>query len=405
MVYFDNAASTPVDERVLEVMMPYWREYYGNPSSIHFPGQKVKKDLEKARKIVAGFLDVNSNEIIFTSGATESNNMAIKSVIKGILFNKKSDCICCPVKLRNGASKTKPHIITLKIEHHAVSKPCEEMEKMGMAELSYVSVESDGIVDPQKIKDSIKSNTRLISIMYVNNEVGTIQPIKEISEIIKGENNKRDKDSKIYFHTDAAQGYCLDMDVNNLGVDLLSLSAHKFYGPKGAGVLYTKKGTPFLAIINGGVQEFGWRGGTQNIPAIMGMAKAIETIDCEEFKEIQIIRDLLINRIEKEILGAKLNGSRENRIYGNVNFSFDGVEGEALMLSLSDAGFAVSTGSACTVRTSAVSYVLEDLGVSLRDAHSSIRITLGKQNTKEEVEQFVEALKVSVGRLREIAGK
>lgn len=399
MVYFDNAASTPLDDRVLEAMMPYWKEDFANPSSMHLLGQKAKKALEEAREKFAGFLSCNLDEIIFTSGATESDNLAIKSVIKGILFEKEKDCICCKT--------IKPHIITLKIEHHAVSKPIEEMEKMGMAETTFLSVESDGVVDFGKVKSAIKSNTRLISIMYVNNEIGTIQPIKEIAEIIRKENKNRDEKSKIYFHTDAAQGYCLDINVNNLGVDLLSLSAHKFYGPKGAGILYVKKSIPFVPIINGGLQEGGKRAGTSNIPAIVGAAKAIELINKEEFEKIGKLRDKMIEMVigEEGIEGARLNGLREKRVYGNANFSFEGVEGEALMMLLSEAGFAVSTGSACTIGTSAVSYVLEDLGLNPRQAHSSIRVTLGRQNTIDEVNEFVDALKVCVERLRKIAGK
>lgn len=397
MVYFDNAASTPVDGRVLEAMMPFWQNEFGNPSSAHLLGQNAKKALDKAREKFAGFLLSAPDEIIFTSGATESDNLAIKSVIKGILFEKAEDCICCKT--------AKPHIIALKIEHYAVSKPIEEMEKMGMAEASFLSVESDGIVDIQKVKEAIRENTRLVSIMYANNEIGTIQPIKEIADIIKKENHNRGQKTKIFFHTDAAQGYCLDMNVKNLGVDLLSLSAHKFYGPKGAGILYISKDIPFLPIINGGTQEFGKRAGTVNIPAIAGAAKAVELISQSEFENIGILRNKMIKRIEDEIDGAKLNGSREKRVYGNANFSFEGVEGEALMMLLSDAGFAVSTGSACTIGTSAVSYVLEDLGISLRQAHSSIRITLGRQNTLEEIEEFVKALKVCVGKLRKIAGR
>lgn len=397
MTYFDNAASTPVDDRVLEAMVPYWKEDFGNPSSTHLLGQKAKKSLEEARKIFAGFLNANPNEIVFTSGATESNNLAIKGSMKGILFEKEKDCICCKA--------VKPHIITLKIEHHAVLKPVEEMEKMGMIEADYISIEKDGIADLGKIREAIKDNTRIVSIMYVNNEIGTIQPIKEIAEIIKKENESRDEKSKIYFHTDAAQGYCLDVDVEDLGVDMLSLSSHKFYGPKGAGIFYIKKGTPFMPIINGGMQEIGRRAGTPNIPAIMGAAEAIKLINKDEFKEVEKLRDLMIKRTETEISGVRINGSKNKRVYGNANFSFEGVEGEALMMLLSDAGFAVSTGSACTIGTSAVSYVLEDLGLNSRLAHSSIRVTLGRQNTLAEVEDFVEALKVCVEKLRKIAGK
>ena len=401
MVYFDNAASTPVDERVLKAMEPFWDEHFGNPSSVHVMGQEARKTLKNARKVFADFLRANPDEIIFTSGATESDNLAIKGIIKGALFKEGGKCVCCSPK----SLQDKPHIITLKIEHYAILKPCEEMERMGMAEADFLSVEPNGIVDAEKVKSAIKDNTRLISIMIANNEIGTIQPIKEISKIIQEENKKREEESKIYFHTDAAQGYSLDMDVKNLGVDLLSLSAHKFYGPKGAGILYIKKSIPFMPIINGGAQEMGMRAGTQNIPAIVGAAKAVEFIGKNEFIEIGKLRDLMIARIESEIKGVKLNGSKEKRVCGNANFSFSGIEGESLMILLNDAGFAVSTGSACTTGVSAVSYTLRDLGLSVRDAHSSIRITLGRQNTIDEVNEFVEALKISVQKLRGIAGK
>lgn len=397
MIYFDNAASTPVDKRVLKAMEPYWQESFANSSSIHFLGKKVHKAVEDAREIVARFLGSKSDEIIFTSGATESNNIAIKGIIKGILFEKEQACICCKPQ--------KPHIISLKIEHHSVSKPIEEMQKMGMAEITLFSVEPDGILDIGKFKEAIKNNTRLVSVMYANNEIGTIQPVKEIAEILKEENKKRDENSRIYFHTDASQGYSLDCNTDNLGVDALSFSAHKFYGPKGIGVLFLRENTPFIPIINGGKHEGGKRAGTQNVPAIAGLAKAIELINPVETDKTRELRDSLLYRIKEEISGFQVNGSMENRIGGNLNISFDGLEGESLMLKLSDAGIAVSTGSACAIGEPGVSYVLDDLGLTPRQAHSSIRISLGRQNTRKEIIKFVKVLKREVGELRRIAGK
>ncbi|MFH1175295.1 MAG: cysteine desulfurase family protein [bacterium] len=401
MIYLDNAASTPVDKQVVKAMIPYWREDFANPSSLHNLGKQARQSLQSARITVANFLACSLEEVVFTSGATESDNLAIKSVIKGILnqteANSAENCICCKV--------FKPHIITLKIEHYAVLKPCEEMQKMGMAETTFLGVGSDGIVSLEDFKKAIKPNTRLVSIMYANNEIGAIQPIKEISQIIREENQKRSENMRIYFHTDAAQGYCLDCNVNSLGVDLLSFSAHKFGGPKGAGVLFARHFVPFLPIINGGAQENGKRAGTVNIPAVMGLKKALEDLDAKDFRKIEKLRNLLIKKVEKEIAGAKLIGSRQKRVYGNANFSFTGVEGESLMMKLSDKGFAVSTGSACTAGTSQASYVLESLNLPGQEIRSSIRISLGKQNTRKEILAFIEALKKSVEELREIAGK
>ncbi len=402
-VYFDNASSTPVDKEVLKAMEPLWRKDFGNPLSIHSFGEKARKTLKKSRKTVANFLGAEEEEIIFTSGATESNNLAIKGVINGIKNTElriKND----EFQTTNNKKGEKPRIITLKIEHHSITRPCEETQKLGLAEIDFLSVENNGILNIEKFRQAIKKNTRLVSIMAVNNEVGTIQPIRKIGHIIVQENARRNKDEKIYFHTDMAQAYGLNYKMNDLKIDLASFSGHKFYGPKGAGVLYIRKGTPFYPIAHGGMQENGMRPGTQNLPAIVGMAKAIEILNEEDVQKVGKLQSILIDRILAEIPGSFLNGSREERIYNNVNFGFRGVEGESLALKLSEQGFAVATGSTCAVGMEEASHVLTDMGLNLQQARSSIRITLGRQNVEKEVRAFIKALKTSVNQLRNIAG-
>ncbi len=410
-VYFDNASSTPVDKEVLKEMEPLWRENFGNPLSLHSFGQNAKKVLENSRKIVADFLGAESQEIVFTSGATESSNLAINGVINGI--KSASGLITPRGEIKNdglltnndgGHKHKKSHVVTLKIEHHSVMRPCEELVKTGMAEVTYLSVEKDGVLDVEKFRKAIQKNTRLVSIMAVNNEIGTIQPIKEIGAIIAQENSQRSEDERIYFHTDMAQAYSLNYKAKDLNIDLASFSGHKFYGPKGSGVLYVRKGTPLVPVNYGGMQENGMRPGTQNIPAIVGIAKAIEILNEDDVQKVKKLQSILIDKTLSEISGSCLNGSREKRVYNNINFSFSGVEGESLVLKLDKQGFAVSTGSACAVGMTEVSHVLTDIGLSPQQARSSIRITLGKQNIEDEVNAFVEALKDSVNQLRSIAG-
>ena len=397
-IYLDHAATTPMDKKVLDKMMPYFSQKFGNPSSIHQFGQEALEAVNKARQQVADFLDCSSPEIVFTSGATESNNMTIKGIIKAS-------------NIRN------PHIITSSIEHHCVLNSCKEAEKEGV-EISYLKVDKYGIINLEDLKNAIKENTILISIMYANNEVGTIEPIAEIGEILGKINLEREKNKlpKIYFHTDAVQAInYLDCDVDNLGVDLLSLSGHKIYGPKGVGVLYIKQGTKIKSIQNGGEQENNLRAGTHNVPGIVGLGEAIFLIPVEtrqrlvsttgnKIKEIKKLRDYFIDEVLKNIPDSQLNGSEEFRLPHNINISFKGVEGESLLMMLDQEGIAVSTGSACSSTSLEPSHVLTAMGIPPEIAHASIRFTLGKETTKEELNYVLKILIKKIKKLREISG-
>ncbi len=396
-IYLDNAATTPVDPDVLKAMLPYFSEKFGNPMSIHSFGQEALETVDKARKQVADFLHADQNEIIFTSGATESNNLAIKGVIKKYFYFNKDN-------------ETKPHIITTQFEHHCIFNSIKFLEKSGQAEVTYLPIYEDGIVRVQDLRKAIRPNTILISIMYVNNEIGTMQPIAEIGEIIKEMNAKckiQNTGYKILFHTDATQAVnYFDCDVKKIGVDLLSLSGHKIYGPKGIGALYIKKGTQISKIQDGGEQEFGMRAGTHNVPGIVGLGAAIERIMNykSRINETLELRNYLIDRILKEIPDSYLNGSKEKRSPNNINFRFDNVEGESLVMSLDMEGIASSTGSACSSGTLEPSHVLLALGLKHEQAHGSLRLTLGKDTTKEKLDYVIDKLKEAVERLRNISG-
>lgn len=396
-IYLDYAATTPMDKEVLEEMMPYFSEKFGNPSSIHQFGQEALEAVDKARQQVADFLHCSPREIIFTSGATESNNMVIKGIIKAT---------------KNEKLKTKnfiPHIIISSVEHHCVLNTSKVAQKEGM-EVTFLKVDKDGIIDPESVKKSVKESTVLVSIMYANNEVGTIEPIAEIGKIIKEINQEREKNklSKVYFHTDAVQAvnYC-DCNVDDLGVDLLSLSGHKIYGPKGIGALYIRRGTKIRSTQQGGEQEYNLRAGTHNVPGIVGLGKATSLIPTHRKKsgEIKKLRDHLIDEILKNISDVKLNGSRENRLPHNANFSFRGVEGESILMMLDQEGIAVSTGSACSSSSLEPSHVLSAMGIPPEIAHASIRFTLGKDTTKEEIDFVLKVLIEKIKRLREISGR
>lgn len=378
-IYMDNSATTPVKKEVLEEMIPYFTEKYGNPSSIYSLGSQSKVAVEKAREQVANVLGANKNEIFFTAGGSESDNWAIK----GIAF-----------KHRNKGN----HIITTKIEHHAILHTCEYLQKNGF-EVTYLNVDKDGLIDLEELKNAITDKTILISIMFANNEIGTIQPIKEIGEIAKSRN--------IVFHTDAVQAIGhIKIDVKELNIDLLSLSAHKFYGPKGIGALYIRKGLQIDPLISGGGQERNKRAGTENVPGIVGLGKAIELAydKIEEHNEKLInLRDRLITGIEENIKYTKLNGHRTNRLPGNVNFCFEFIEGEALLLSLDMEGIAGSSGSACTSGTLDPSHVLLAIGLPHEIAHGSLRLSLGDFNTVEEVDYVIEKLITIVERLRNMS--
>jgi len=387
-IYLDNAATTPLDSKVLEAMLPYLKEQYGNASSIHSLGQKAREAVEKARKKVAFFLNCKESEVYFTPSATFSDNLAILGVVRAA---------------QKGGIK--PHIITSIIEHPAVLETYKILEKQGV-EVTYLSVSKGGLVVIEEIEKAIKENTVLVSIMLANNEIGTIQPIAEIANLIK-RFKIQDSRFKILFHTDAVQGAnYLDLDVEKLGVDLLTLSGHKIYGPKGIGVLYVKQGTAIEPIIYGGHQEAGLIPGTENVANIVGLGKAIELVQSSKLKvqSLRKLRDKLIDGILKEIPQTFLNGSREARLPNNVNISFKGVEGEALLILLDQEGVAVSTGSACSSGSLEASHVLMALNVGNERAHSAIRFSLGKQTIEKEIAKVLEVLPEMVRHLRKISG-
>ncbi len=378
-VYLDNAATTPVKKEILEVMIPYFTEKYGNPSSIYRLGQETRAAIDEAREKVAKVINAKSREIFFTAGGSEADNWAIKGVA---LANRDKG----------------NHIITSKIEHHAVLHTCKYLEKIGF-NVTYLDVDENGLVDIEQLKNSITAKTILISIMFANNEIGTIQPIKEIGNIAKEKN--------IYFHTDAVQAIGnIDIDVEDLNIDLLSMSAHKLYGPKGVGALYIRQGVKIHPYIHGGAQEKNRRAGTENIPGIVGFGRAVElayeTIDEHNQKLIKL-RDKFIKDIYENIDYVKLNGHPEKRLPGNVNFSFEFIEGEALLLSLDMVGIAASSGSACTSGSLDPSHVLLAIGLPHEIAHGSLRLTLGDFNTEEEIDYVVENLVKIVDRLRQMS--
>ncbi|PJA86635.1 MAG: cysteine desulfurase NifS [Candidatus Moranbacteria bacterium CG_4_9_14_3_um_filter_42_9] len=396
-IYLDYAATTPMDKEVFSTMKPYFSEKFGNAMSIHSFGQEALAAIDKARSALAEFLHATSAEIIFTSGATESNNLAVKGIIKSY-------------QTQSGSQKRKPHIITTSFEHHCVLYACRSMAKEGLAEVTYVKPGKDGLIKVADIKRAIRPNTILVSVMYVNNEIGTAQPIKEIGKLIKLTNDQRPTTNhKIIFHTDATQAInYFDCNIDKLGVDLLSMSAHKIYGPKGVGMLYIRKGTPIRHIQDGGDQEYRMRAGTHNVAGIVGLGKAIELVTRNAKREtprIKKLRDYLIKRVLKEIPKVKLNGSKIKRSPNNANFTFADVEGEGLILSLDMEGIAASTGSACSSGALTPSHVLLSIGLKPEEAHGSLRMTLGKYTTKQDIEIAVNKLKAVIGRLRKISGR
>lgn len=393
-IYLDYAATTPVDREVLKEMLPYFSEKFGNAMSIHSFGQEALRAVDHARNQIADFFSAAQSEIIFTSGATESNNLAVKGVLKSYL---------------NSRNSKKPHIITSAFEHHCVLDSCKAVEKEGLAEVTYIKPGKDGVIKTGDIQKEIKPNTILVSIMYVNNEIGTLQPIEKIGKTIKKINARKNAtDFKIVFHTDATQAVnYFNCNVEKLGVDLLSMSAHKIYGPKGIGMLYVRKGTTIKKIQDGGDQEYKLRAGTHNVPNIVGLSKAIEMIQknqTKDSKKIQELRNYLIGKVLKEIPDTMLNGSKIYRSPNNANFSFRDVEGEGLLLSLDMEGIACSTGSACSSGALSPSHVLLSIGLKAEQAHGSLRMTLGKYTTKSEINTAVKKLKTVIERLRKISG-
>jgi cysteine desulfurase len=378
-VYFDHSATTRVLPEVLDAMTPFFLDKFGNSSSIHSYGREAKAALEDARKHVADLLNADPAEIILTSGGTESDNLAIK----GLAMYK---------------GKMKGHIITTQVEHHAILEPCEFLKRFGF-EVTYVPVSSEGLVDPADIERAIRNDTVLISVMMANNEIGTIQPIREIGGIAQSKS--------IPFHTDAVQAIGkLPIDVKADKIDLLSLSAHKFHGPKGVGVLYVKKGTKIEPIIQGGGQERGLRSSTVNVAGAVGLGKAAEMAkrDLEPTAEnMKRLRDKMLKTIPEQIPRSYVNGHRTKRLVNNANFRFDFIEGEGLILQLDFKGIAASTGSACSTGSLEPSHVLLALGLTHQQAHGSLRITLGRENTEEEVDYLLEVLPGVVSKLREIS--
>ena len=369
-IYLDYAATTPVDKEVLKEMLPYFNKKFGNASSVHSFGQEAIVALDQAREKIAKLFNCDFSEIIFTGSATESNNLAIKGLAK----------------------VAKAHIIATKIEHESVIESLKELARVGH-KVTYLPVNKDGLIKILDLEKSIKDNTILVSIIYANNEVGTIQPIKEIGKLLQKINKKRQEAGllKIYFHTDAVQALnYLECRPDWLKIDLLTFSGHKIYGPKGLGGLYVRKGTPLSPIISGGGQEFGLRSGTENVPYIVGMAKAVELAVKNREKRFKYVLDLR-NKLWKNIIkynkGAKLNGSLSSRLPNNLNIRFAGLSNEMLIVALDQAGIAVSAGSACSSRALAASHVLKVMGLTSKQMRESIRITLGKNTTKEEIKK------------------
>ena len=382
MIYVDHAATTPVRSEVMEAMFPYFSEKFGNASSLYSLAQESRRAVDESRESVAGVLGSRTSEVIFTSGGSESDNTALK----GAAFAQQ------------GSGN---HIITTSIEHHAVLHTCHFLEDFGF-DITYLPVDKYGLVDPRDVLRAITDRTILISIMMANNEIGTIEPVAEVAHMVKGAAKERGQ--TIVVHTDAVQaaGF-LALDVNDLGVDMLSLSAHKIYGPKGVGILYVRRGTPFMAQQSGGAQERQRRAGTENLPGIVGAAVALRLASEERVSNGEhcvSLRDKLIHVVEERVPRVHLNGHPSLRLPNNVNFSFDGVEGEPILLGLDFAGIAASSGSACTSGSLEPSHVLLALGSSADLAHGSLRLTVGKDNRSEDIDYILKILPDLVGRLR-----
>jgi cysteine desulfurase len=377
LIYLDNAASTPVHEKVIEEMLPYFREQYGNPSSIHKHGRLANAAIQNARKRIAALINANSNEILITSGGTESNNTAIQ----GIASQKKGK-----------------HIITSSIEHDAILEPCKSLEKQGYR-ISFLPVDKQGSINPEDLRKEISSDTCLITIMYANNEVGTIQPIKEMSSIAKEKN--------IAFHTDAVQAVGkIPVDVKELGVDLLSISSHKINGPKGVGALYIKKGVNISPLILGGGQESGLRSGTENVASIVGFGMACELSKKHMDANTDYLKKLttkLISRVLHEIPATTINGNPDMKTPNNAHFTFLGVNGEDLIIKLDENKISASTGSACSVKIQKASHVLKAMGFSHEQVTGSLRLTVGITNTEQEIDETVDTLKKVVQELRAVS--
>ena len=402
-IYFDHSATTPLDKEVFEAMEPYMREVYGNPSSIHNFGQAALAGVDKSRKQLAKYLNCEAKEVAFTSGATESDNLAVRGLIAGLK--------------KKGLEKM--HIITSLVEHDAVLEPCLRLEKEGV-EVSYLRVDKNGVIDLEELKSLIREETVLVSVMYVNSEVGSVMPIRKIGKAIHNLNESREKEWKklgsraskerpepIYFHTDAVQAVnFFSCDVKDNYLDMLSLSGHKIYGPKGVGALYVKTGLPVEAIQFGGHHERNLRSGTLNVPGIVGLGAAIEQISKENVEKnnsyISKLRNKLAEGVIEKVPDVVLNSDKEKGTPSHAHFSILGVEGEALLISLDMEGIAVSTGSACASGSLKASHVLLAMGIDKEIAHYSVRITLGKHTTEDDVSRFLEIFPPIVEKLRKM---
>ncbi len=378
-VYLDYAATTPVKEEVVREMLPYYTEVYGNPSSLYSPGLEAKAGLDEARKRVADLIKADPKEIFFTSCGTEADNWVLEGVADSLKDKGK-------------------HIITSRIEHHAILHTCEYLEKHGY-EVTYLDVDGDGFVSPEALEKAIRNDTILVSIMMVNNEVGTIEPIRELAAVAKARG--------VLFHTDAVQALGnIPIDVKDLGVDFLSMSAHKIYGPKGVGALYMRKGLRITNYMHGGAQESKRRAGTENVAGIVGFGKAAELAGQNlesHMADLRELRDYFWEKIRTNITGVQLNGSAEKRHPGNLNVSFDYIEGEAILLMLDAGGISVSTGSACSSKSLVPSHVLDALGVPITKMNGTVRFTIGDFTTKEDIDYVADVLTKVVERLRELS--
>ena len=455
-IYLDNAATTKPSKEVLSAMQKINENYWGNPSSIHTVGQEAHNVLDEARETITSFLNCSFDEVIFTGGGSESDNLAIRGLLaavgsreSGVGSESPNSRSSVSSRALPSESKTKlqtpnlPHVITSAIEHHAVLHTIEDLEKEGIIEATYLRPNSDGEVNPLDVEAAIKENTVLVSIMYVNNETGAVQPIREIGKIIHAINTSRESGvngqvsgvrsqekvlptpnsqpqtvPRIYFHTDAVQAAeFFNMDVDWLGVDLLSMTAHKIHGPKGTGVLYIKKGTPIKSLITGGSHEFRKRAGTENVAGIIGLAVAVKSASALkgdkyaenglslsfEVKKIQTLKDKIITALTGQIEESYLNGSTVSSSPAIANISFFNAEGEAIILNLDFLGIAVSSGSACTSKSLEPSHVLSAMGIPPEKAHGSIRFSLSQETTEEEIDRVIEVLPGIVKKLREMS--
>ncbi len=392
-IYFDNSATTKIDPRVFDAMLPYLQDKFGNAGSVHSFGQSALSAVDEARDRVADFLGCEAQEIIFTSGATESNNLAIRGLVEKL-----------------GKQGQKVHIITSKIEHPAVLEVFKYLEKNNQVETDYIDVDENGVIKIDQLEKKIKANTILVSIMYANNEVGSVQPIEEIGEIIRAKRDKQDRENKkslpLYFHVDAVQAMnYLDCNVDKLCVDLLSLSGHKIYGPKGIGALYVRRGVKIDPIIFGGHQEYNLRPGTHNVAGIVGLGAAMGLINQKkQIEKVKQVKQKIVEGLDK-IKDIRFNGNPENQLPNIINVSFKNAEGESILMMLDMAGIAVSTGSACSSGSLEPSHVLSAMGIKPEWSHGSIRVSLGRFNSLGDVAPFIKEITRTVEKLRQMAPK